>query len=332
MARVLITGGAGFIGYHLAQHLVEHTAHDIVLVDNLWRGKHDDDLSKLLEHPRVTFVQGDLTDSAFLPTLSGTFDYVYHLAAVNGTRLFYEVPHEVLRINILSHFNILEWVKGMEKKPRVLFTSSNEAYAGALESFGQLPLPTPEDVPLVISDVYNPRWTYAGTKLIGELLMISYGKSFGIPSVIVRPHNFYGPRAGYDHVIPQMIARIEAKEDPFTIYGADETRSFCYIEDAVRAMRLIMESASFNLERAEIFHIGSDEETLISDLAEALFEVAGWRPDSLVPAESKKGSVKRRLPDTTKLKVIGWRNETTLKCGLQKTLAWYKDCRTDKDL
>ena len=325
MARVLITGGAGFIGYHLARHLAETTAHEIVLADNLWRGKHDEDLSKLLENPRLTFVQGDLTDPTFLPTLPGTFDYVYHLAAVNGTRLFYEVPHEVLRINILSLFNLLDWVKVMEEKPRLLFTSSNEAYAGALESFGQLPLPTPEDVPLVVSDVYNPRWTYGGSKLIGELMIINYAKSFGIPSVIVRPHNFYGPRAGHDHVIPQMIARIEAHEEPFTIYGADETRSFCYIEDAVRAMRHVMEVDDFNIEKAEIFHIGSDEETQISDLAETLFDIIGWRPKEIIHAESKKGSVKRRLPDVSKLKAAtGWKHEIQRKEGLKMTIEWYK--------
>jgi nucleoside-diphosphate-sugar epimerase len=325
MARVLVTGGAGFIGYHLARHLLQNTQHEIVLADNLWRGKHDRDLVALLENPRINFVQGDLTDPAFLPSLTGTFDQVYHLAAVNGTRLFYEVPHEVLRINIISLFNILDWVKAMEKKPRLLFTSSNEAYAGALESFGMLPLPTPEDVPLVVSDVYNPRWTYGGSKLIGELMVIHYAKSFGIPAVIVRPHNFYGPRAGYDHVIPQMIARIEAHGEPFAIYGADETRSFCYIEDAVRAMRHVMEAADFDTEKADIFHIGSDEETNIAELAEVLFDIAGWHPEEITAAPSKKGSVKRRLPDVSKLKAAtAWSHDVSLREGLRETFEWYQ--------
>ena len=325
MANVLITGGAGFIGYHLAQHLLLHTDHTITLVDNLWRGKRDADLEALITNPRITFSTGDLTDPAFFKTLVPNFDYVYHLAAVNGTKFFYEVPHEVLRINIQSLFNILDWAKGLEKKPRLLFTSSNEAYAGALESFGQLPLPTPEDVPLVVSDVYNPRWTYAGSKLIGELMVINYAKSFGIPSVIVRPHNFYGPRAGTEHVIPQLSARILVHEDPFTIYGADETRSFCYIEDAVRAMAHVIEAEDFNVDRAEIFHIGSDEETQISELAEELFKVAQWRPQSIIVGESKQGSVKRRLPHTGKLQKKGWKHETSRAEGIKKTFEWYKN-------
>lgn len=324
MAKVLITGGAGFIGYHLARHLLETTEHTLTLVDNMWRGKHDEDFADMVQHPRVTLVIGDLTDSSFVASLPTDFDYVYHLAAVNGTRLFYEVPHEVLRINIQSLFNMLDWVKTYDKKPRLLFTSSNEAYAGALESFGQLPLPTPEDVPLVVSDVYNPRWTYGGSKLIGELMVINYAKSFGIPAVIVRPHNFYGPRAGTDHVIPQMSARILAHEDPFVIYGADETRSFCYIEDAVRGMRHVMEAPDFSRERAEIFHIGSDEETNIEELADILFEIAGWRPKTITKAESKQGSVKRRLPHTGKLQKKGWKHDTQQKDGLKKTFEWYK--------
>ena len=324
MARVLITGGAGFIGFHLARHLIANSDHEIVLMDNLWRGKYDSDLKELLENPRVTFIKGDLTNTASLSSLSGAFNFVYHLAAVNGTRLFYEVPHEVLRINILSLFSILDWIKTIEVKPRLLFTSSNEAYAGALESFHQLPLPTPEDVPLVISDVYNPRWTYAGTKLIGELMVINYAKSFHIPAVIVRPHNFYGPRAGTDHVIPQMCARIIAREDPFVVYGADETRSFCYIEDAVRAMRMVMEAPDFDADTAQIFHIGSDQETRIAELADALFDIAEWRPKKMTDADSKEGSVKRRLPDVSKLKRhTGWEHVTTLSDGLRQTFGWY---------
>ena len=121
-----------------------------------------------------------------------------------------------------------------------------------------------------------------------------------------------------------MIARIEAKEEPFTIYGADETRSFCYIEDAVRAMRQVMEVDDFNTDQADIFHIGSDEETQISALAENLFDLIGWHPQKIIQAESKKGSVKRRLPHTGKLQKKGWKHETSRSEGLRKTLEWYR--------
>ena len=184
MKKILITGAAGFIGCHLVRHLLNDINNVLVLVDNLQRGKMDKDFSELLSDKKIEFLQADLTDPNFYKTLDEDFDQVYHLAAVNGTKLFYQMPHEVLRINVLSLIYILEWIRNLgQKKPKLCFTSSNEAYAGALAAFGQLPIPTPESVPLVVSDTYNPRWSYGGTKLIGELFVIHYpgilSKSYG---------------------------------------------------------------------------------------------------------------------------------------------------------
>ena len=320
--RVLITGGAGFIGLHLAR-LHAELGDNVLLLDNFFRGKDDPDLQAVLAKPNVKLQTADLTTPEGWANIDGRFDYVYHLAAVNGTDLFYKIPHEVLRINLLSAIYGLEWFKDHNKDGKILFTSSNEAYAGALEAFNQLPIPTPEDVPLVISDVKNPRWTYAGTKIAGEQLFIHYATSFALRTVIVRPHNFYGPRAGFNHVIPQFIERIVKREDPFAINGADDTRSFCYIEDAVEAMRMVMASKKTD---GEIYHIGTTEETVIRDLAEKLFKVSGWHPKKLDIHDSPEGSVKRRLADVSKIKkAVGWEATTSLEDGLAKTFDWYKD-------
>jgi len=185
-------------------------------------------------------------------------------------------------------------------------------------------LPTPENVPLIVNDTYNPRWTYGATKLIGELFMIHYAQKFGFPALIVRPHNFYGPRAGYDHVIPEFCQRILKREDPFSIFGSDETRSFCYISDAVEAMQRLMDSPATNSFPIQTVHIGSTEETNIRQLAETLFDITGWRPNEIVPKESLPGSVKRRLPDVTKIsRLIDWKAATPLKNGLKETFTWY---------
>ena len=241
--KILITGGSGFIGLHLANHLLENTEAEIVLVDNMRKGKIDEDFERLLKNPRVKLLILDLTDLASYEKLGSGYDHVYHLAAVNGTKYFYEIPHEVLRINTLTLIYMLDWFAKFNHEGKFCFTSSNEAYAGGLNAFGVLPIPTPEKVPLVIEDPYNPRWSYASTKLIGELFVIHYAKMFNFRALVVRPHNFYGPRAGYKgHVIPDFSERIAAHVDPFPIYGADDTRTFCYISDAVRAMRLLMES------------------------------------------------------------------------------------------
>lgn len=326
MKKILITGGAGFIGFHMAKHLLSNDDNQLTLIDNLQRGKMDADFMTLLANKRVTFLEADLTDQAFYGTLPTDFDHVYHFAAVNGTKLFYKIPEEVLRVNVLSLIYMLEWLRSIDRKPAFCFTSSNEAYAGGLGSFNQLPLPTPERVPLVISDTYNPRWSYAGSKLIGEQFVIFYAQAYQIPAVIVRPHNFYGPRAGFDHVLPEWSQKIIKQTDPFVIYGPEETRTFCYITDAVEAMRLLMDSKIVYHHPIETVHIGNTDEISMRDLAEKMFALNGWRPKNIIVEPSPVGSVKRRLGDIRKIKeLIGWEPVTPLAEGLLKTFEWYRE-------
>ncbi|MFH0979281.1 MAG: GDP-mannose 4,6-dehydratase [Candidatus Woesearchaeota archaeon] len=325
MRKILITGGAGFIGYHLAVHLLKDKHNHLVIVDNLQRGRMDDDFRGLLENDRVKFMEADLTKQAFYETLDKDFLHVYHLAAINGTKLFYKIPEEVLRINTLTLVYILEWIKSLMVKPKLCFTSSNEAYASALESFGKLPIPTPEKVPLVISDPYNARWSYASTKLVGELFVIHYAKAFNFPAVIVRPHNFYGPRAGYDHVIPEFCLRIIQKGDPFAVYGSDETRTFCYIDDAVEAMQMLMDSKKTDSQPIETVHIGNTDEITMLDLAKKMFQLTGWTPKKIDVKQGLTGSVKRRLADISKIKqLVGWIPKTGIEQGLKLTFDWYE--------
>ncbi|MBU1179721.1 NAD-dependent epimerase/dehydratase family protein, partial [Patescibacteria group bacterium] len=238
------------------------------------------------------------------------------------TGLFYEVPDEILRVGILTTINILEWIKNKNRDGKIMFTSSNEAYAGALESFNQLPIPTAEGVPLVISDPYNPRWSYAGTKLIGELLFINYSRVNNFRMSIVSPHNFYGPRAGTGHVIPDFIERILKKENPFYVYGGEDTRSFCYIDDAITQIVAVMETKKTD---GETIFLGREKETKIIDLAKTLFDVVDYHPEIIIGRPSPKGSVKRRCPDTTKLyNLTGVKATTSLEDGLAKTFEWYK--------
>src|SRR3989338_5180229 len=169
MKKILITGGAGFVGYHLAKLLAKDSS-EVVLADNFFRSKKDSDLDELLELSNVKLVEGDLTDSKSWEALGDGYDEVYHLVGINGTKLFYKIPHEVLRIGVSTTMNVLDWFHTKNNVPhaKILYTSSNEAYASALEAFGKLPIPTPENVPLVIADTYNARWSYGGQKLIGE--------------------------------------------------------------------------------------------------------------------------------------------------------------------
>lgn len=323
--KILITGAAGFVGYHLASQLLTDPEVSLTLVDNFRRGKIDGDFQRILDDPRVTFLELDLTDLASYEKLGNGYDQVYHLAAVNGTKLFYEIPHEVMRVNTLSLIYILDWMRKENKVGKFCFTSSNEAYAGGLSAFYQLPIPTSEKVPLVIDDTYNARWSYASTKLVGELFVINYARMYGFRGLIVRPHNFYGPRAGYHgHVIPDFSERIAARVEPFPIYGADDTRTFCYIGDGVRAMQMLMDSDKTDGQPIETVHIGDSLEITMKELAERMFNVVGWTPKSLDVKNGPVGSVKRRLADTTKLRSLtGWKPEMPLKEGLKVTYDWY---------
>lgn len=319
--KILITGGAGFVGYHLAKYLAER-GDNVVICDNFARGREDADFNDLLSKPNVELVICDLTKTEELEKLGNGYDYVYHLAAINHTGLFYKMPDEILRVGILATINILEWMKSKNKEGKIMFTSSNEAYAGIMEAFGNLPIPTAEGVPLVISDPYNPRWSYAGTKIIGELLFIHYSKINKFRMSIVSPHNFYGPRAGTGHVIPDFIERILKKENPFYIYGSEDTRSFCYIDDAIVQMVAVMETKKTD---GETIFLGREKETKIIDLAQTLFNVADYHPTIIIGRPSPKGSVRRRRPDLSKLYALtGIKASVSLEDGLRRTFEWYK--------
>jgi len=323
---VLVTGGAGFIGLHLTRRLLsDPDVSRVWLIDDFSRGSNDADLAEVCSDRRVSVVRADLTRRDDIDSLPRYFDEIYHLAAVNGTRLFYDAPDRVLRVNSLSAIHVLDWISEFSRPPRLLVTSSNEAYAGALEAFGDLPIPTPEGVPLVVSDVRNPRWSYGASKILTEMVAVHYARARGIPTVLVRPHNFYGPRSGDDHVVPALVRRALDRTDPFRIYGASETRAFLYIEDGVDAMVRLMSVASPD---CPIVHVGTSEETVIGDLAEAIFADVGWRPRDVDRLPSPPGSVRRRAPDVSLARsFVGWSPSTTLAEGIRRTVAWHASRR-----
>jgi nucleoside-diphosphate-sugar epimerase len=318
LARALVTGGAGFIGFHLASHLAGR-GYEVTICDDFSRGRRDDDLEALCARPNVSLFECDLTRPDALATLDGEFDYTYHLAAVNGTRHFYEMPDVVLRVNVLALVNVLDaWAAG--RFGRLLFASSSETYAGTARA-GLLPIPTPEDVPLLFDDLHNPRLSYAASKLLGEVMVINYARTLRLPATIVRYHNVYGPRMGDEHVIPQFAARILAREDPFAIHGADDSRAFCFVDDAVRATRLVMEcEAAAGL----TVHVGDPTRELpIRDLAALMFDLFDFHP-ALDVRPAPGGSVGRRCPDISRLtELTGFRPETSLEDGLRRTFTWY---------
>lgn len=319
LASALVTGGAGFIGFHLAAALSEQ-GHEVTICDDFSRGRRDEELDALLRRPNVSLIDCDLTSPDAAAGIGGEFDCVYHLAAVNGTRHFYEMPERVLRVNILALVNVLDaWAEGRWDK--LLFASSSEVYAGTARTSG-VPIPTPEDVPLVLDDLRNPRLSYGASKALGELLIVNYARARGLPYTIVRYHNIYGPRMGDEHVIPQFCERILHREDPFAVHGDGESRAFCYIADAVRATRLLMESPQAD---GQTVHIGDPtRETPARDLARLMFDLFDFHP-RIESRPAPAGSVKRRCPDIGRLtELTGFHPETPLEEGLRETFHWYR--------
>jgi len=319
--NILITGGAGFIGFHLAKHLAAQN-YEVVILDNFARGKEDKEFKELIEKKNVQFLQRDITKAESFDDLKD-FDYIYHLAMINGTENFYNIPDKVLKVGILGTLNVLDWLI-KQKKGKLLFSSSSETYAGTLKLLGdKFPIPTHEEVPLVVNDPKNVRWSYGASKILSEVAIHSYAKAHNMKNFsIIRYHNIYGPRMGFEHVIPQFIERIVKKENPFKIFGGQETRTFCYIDDAVKATQLVMESEKAN---EKTIHIGkSDGEIKIMDMAKKLFQIANSNPKIEIQ-KAPEGSVMRRCPDTSKLKDLGFTSQIDLEQGLKHTYDWYKD-------
>jgi nucleoside-diphosphate-sugar epimerase len=316
--KVLLLGGAGFIGFNITKYLAENRDYELTIADNFARGKEDALFTALVKEHHVKVVAGDFTDPATYNRLDAAYDQVYMLASVVGVDNANSIPHEIIRINTALIFNTLEWIR-RSQIGKVLFTSTSECYAGTIEAFGYA-VPTAEEVPLCIQDIGHPRFTYAVTKMLGESGFLNYSRILGFEATIVRYHNVYGPRMGFKHVIPHLVVRFRSNEAPFKVYGHDQTRAFCYISDAVMGTVLAMEQPGTN---GEIFHIGTQDEITIGDLIHYSGELMNYQ-GTYENAPTYPGSVSRRCPDITKARtVLGFEPEVLWKEGLKNTIEWY---------
>jgi UDP-glucuronate decarboxylase len=316
--RVLILGGAGFIGHHLARHLADEGARTITLVDNMSRGRVDDDLAVLLERPSIQLLRADLTDPKAWAGLADAWDEVYMLAAVVGVRNVVTDPSRVIDVNTRAVLNMVDWLT--PRAGTVFFASTSEAYAGAVS--GTIPVPTPEDVPLSIGAIENPRFAYAASKILGEAAVIHGARARRVPYVVGRFHNVYGPRMGFDHVVPELSLRALAREDPFKVYGLEQRRAFCYVTDAVEAMTRLMATPKA---AGQIVNIGNDaEEVPIERLVDIVLRLAEFAP-AIERRPAPAGSPSRRCPDISRLRALtGFAPKIDFESGVRQTFAWYR--------
>jgi nucleoside-diphosphate-sugar epimerase len=315
VSRILVTGGSGFIGSALVKALVAAGHHVRVLDDNS-RGRP----RRLTEVEKdIEFIGGDVRDAEAASKAAQGMDEVHHLAFVNGTEFFYTMPELVLDVGVRGMVNVIDACRRHNVGTLVL-ASSSEVY--------QTPpaIPTPENVPLVVPDVLNPRYSYGGGKLISELMAVNYGRKFFERVLIFRPHNVYGPDMGWEHVIPQFALRLKKLADAqasgplrFDIQGSGaETRSFCFIDDLVAGVLVMREKG----EHLGIYHVGTMEEVAVADLAKRMAKLAG-REIELVPGPLQAGGTPRRCPDISKLAKLGYKPAVPLEQGLKTTLDWY---------
>jgi nucleoside-diphosphate-sugar epimerase len=302
----LVTGGSGFIGSAIVNYL-SSLGKNVVVFDNNSRGK----LDRLQKNKNVSFIKGDIRNRKDLRKafLKIHYDTVIHLAYINGTKFFYKKPTEILDVAVKGLVNIFDLC--IEKKIKNLFlASSSEIYQHANK------IPTPEDIPLIIPDVKNPRYSYGGGKILTELMGYHYGKKFFKKLVIFRPHNVYGYDMGNEHVIPEFIRRIKLKSNYFKIKGTgNETRSFIYISDFVRAFDTILNKGK----HCEIYNIGTEEEVTIMNLAKKIAKI--YKKKIVIKnANLAKGGTPRRCPDISKIKKLGFVQKISLEQGIQLIL------------
>jgi len=266
--RILITGGAGFIGSHLAETLIE-AGEEVYIIDDLSTGSMDNInlfQAKSSENPRLFFYEKSILDYETMLDLVGTCDMVYHLAAAVGVQYILDNPLKSIKINIQGTEKVLELCARFKKK--VLIASSSEVYGKHLHA------------PLVETDnlIYGPsskfRWSYAASKLIDEFFAIAYHRMNALDIVITRLFNTVGPRqtGAYGMVIPRLVQQA-LKNEPLTVYGdGSQTRTFTHVKDVVRALIALMSTQSAI---GETFNIGGTEEISIKDLAIKIIEKTG---------------------------------------------------------
>ncbi len=318
--KVLILGGAGFIGFNIAKELAVKKNYQLTIADNFMKKNRDEEFNSLVDTYGVRVIEADFSYPGAYDQLDNDYDELYMMAALVGVDNANSKPHEVIRINTALTLYTLEWIRRSRIR-KVLFASTSENYAGTVDAFGYK-VPTPEEVPLTIQHIGHPRFTYAATKILGESAFLNYARMLGFEITIIRYHNVFGPRMGFNHVIPHLVIRFRSGEDPFKVYGHDQTRDFCYITDAVEGTVLAMETPGTN---EQIYHLGTGIETTIEDLTRYTGELMGFK-GKYINAPTYPGSVSRRSPDISKSKKeLGFSARVNWKEGLKKTVDWYNE-------
>jgi UDP-glucose 4-epimerase len=322
--RALITGGAGFIGSHLAEALLAR-GDRVSVIDDLSTGSLDN-ITRFMDHPRFDYTVDQVTNSVVIDQLVSESDVVFHLAASVGVELIVEGPAQVIENNIFGTHAVLE--AAMRHRTKVLLTSTSEIYGKNTK------LPFAEDDDRTLGPTINARWSYAESKAIDEFLALAYHSRMGLPIVIVRLFNTVGPQqtGQYGMVVPRFV-RQAITGQPLTVFGdGQQSRCFCDVADAVRAIIGLTDSPDAI---GRIFNVGSTSEITIEALARTVLTlVDGEGADAnqivFVPYEEAYEvgfeDMRRRVPDISRVRhLIGWEPRIPLEETLRRVIATQKE-------
>jgi UDP-glucose 4-epimerase len=310
--RIFITGGAGFIGTTLARRLVD--ANDVVAFDNL----HRDALSgtDLAEHPRFTFVEGDVLDAELVRDAAAGASHIVHCAGIAGVDTVLESPVRTMRVNLIGTYNALEAALATQSTlERFLDFSTSEV-------FGTQAFRVAEGQVSTIGSVGEARWTYAVSKLAGEHMAHAYHDELQLPTVTVHPFNVYGPGQIGGGAIRAFIEAALAGRD-LVIHGdGSQIRAWCYVDDMVDASLLCLEHEEA---AGQTFNVGNPRSTVtIFDLAQRVKRLTGC-PGEIVFQPLHYADVELRIPNVEKIReLLGWEPAVDLDEGLERTIAWYR--------
>ena len=323
--HALITGGAGFIGSHLAEALLA-AGHPVTVVDNLSTGRFEN-IAHLADAPGFRFAIEDIRNEVVMDRLMSECNVVFHLAAAVGVNLIVKSPIHTIEVNVDGTQTVLRLARRYRRK--VLIASTSEVYGKGVR------VPFSEEDDSVLGTTTKSRWSYATSKALDEFLALAYHKEVGLPVVIFRLFNTVGPRqtGHYGMVIPRFV-QWALRGEPIQVYGdGQQTRCFAAVGDVVRA---IIGLADAPQAVGEVFNIGSSDEVAICALAERVRARAGSQSEIvLVPYdqayEAGFEDMRRRVPDTRKIRAaIGWQPTTTLDEIIDQVIAYYRSREDDR--
>jgi UDP-glucose 4-epimerase len=320
MVRALITGGAGFIGSHLSEKLLEQ-GHQVTVIDDLSTGRFEN-IEPLTSNPNFSFAIETITNTGVMDRLISECDIIYHLAAAVGVMEIVSRPIHTIETNVRGTDIVLETARRYRRK--VLIASTSEIYGKSTKT------PFNEEDDSIMGATTKSRWSYATSKALDEFLALAYHKESHLPVVIFRLFNTVGPRqrGHYGMVIPRFVQWALAGQ-PIQVYGdGQQSRCFCNVSDVVNA---IVALADCDIAIGEVFNIGSSEEVTIIELAQRVIERTGSTSEiKIIPYseayESGFEDMQRRVPDTGKVnRVIGWEPRKTLDQTLDEVINYYRE-------